>query len=387
MAKKVLTGASVQEKVERLSADDRGQRIEPGFGIRDPEIELDRMEKIAAVCRYFCQGHTVREIQDLMQGTFGRMRREEPYTLLSYAASRGWLEFRAPHHLEYAQTLRDRYSWLKDVDVVRTPMIEDVAQRAARMLLRIVKQKTAQKERQNSKEPGVIRIGFSGGVALSHLASAFADLLCRPSAGLPQTIVFHSIVAGLSPTDPSTDPNALFTYFNHRPLMQVDVEFLGLHAPAIVRTEDLDKFLQQHEIRLASRWAKELDIIVTSGSDWSDDDSLLARQMRKWDQPGFDELKSLGVEGDVMWRPLGRNGPIVDHTELRALTMKELGALRDFIDKKNGEVLLMMGPCAGCDRHKGRITKIILDLPESIISHLVVDSRSASHMVREIRGR
>lgn len=386
MAKKALTGASVQEKVEGAFADGRGDRIEPGFGVRDPEIELDRMEKIAAVCRYFCQGHTVREIQGLMEGRFGRMRREEPYTLLSYAASRGWLEFRSPHHLEYAQMLRERYAWLSDVDVVRTPMIEDVAQRAAHMLLRMVKQKATLKAKRKASEPDLVRIGFSGGVALSHLASAFADLLCRPGPGLPKTIVFHSVVAGLSPTDPSTDPNALFTYFNHKPLMQVDVEFLGLHAPAIVRTNDLDMFLEQHEIQLASRWAKELDIIVTSGSDWTDRDSLLAGQMRKWDQPGFDKLKELGVEGDVMWRPLGSNGPIEHHTELRALTMKELGELRHFIEKKNGSVLLMMGPCAGCDQHKGRITKIILDLPTSIITHLVVDSRSAAHMVRELRG-
>jgi DNA-binding transcriptional regulator LsrR (DeoR family) len=387
MAKKARTSATVQDKVERTVPGARGRKnhIQPDLQMHaDVEIELDRMERLAAVCELFCKGHTVREILGKMEERFGEagiMRREDPYTLISYAASRGWLEFRAPHHLEFAHFLRNQYSWLEDVDVVRTAVAEDVARRGAQMLLRIVKEEV----RRHPEKKDVVRVGFAGGVAVSHLASAFADLLCRPTKGLPKKIVFHSIVAGFSPTDPSTDPNAFFTYFMNKPLMQVEPEFLGLHAPAIVKSADLHKILRQRDIEIASTWAKKLDVVVTSGSDWGDPDSLLAREMRTSDVESYEKLQRLGVEGDVMWRPLSASCPIDAETVLRALTMKELTDLPAFI-RGGGSVLLMMGPCAGCARPKGRITKIILDLPESIVTHVVLDSRTAAQMMKELGG-
>ena len=101
MAKKARTSATVQDKVERAIPSGRGRkkRVQPDVEGVDPdiEIELDRMERLAAVCQFFCKGHTVREILTKMKERFGEagaMRREDPYTLISYAASRGWLEFR-----------------------------------------------------------------------------------------------------------------------------------------------------------------------------------------------------------------------------------------------------------------------------------------------------
>jgi len=75
MAKKAVTGAAVQERVEGASPDGRGRRkrVQPGAGIQvDPEIELDRMEKVAAVCRLFSQGYTVHELRETMAERFGR---------------------------------------------------------------------------------------------------------------------------------------------------------------------------------------------------------------------------------------------------------------------------------------------------------------------------
>jgi len=333
------------------------------------------------VCRLFCQGYTIHEIREQMAERFGEIRREEPYAILSYAASRGWLEFRPPVDYEYSQFLREHYPWLADVEVVHSPMSEDVAQRGAQMLLRIVQQKVA----RDPDKRETLRVGFAGGVAVAHLASAFADLLCRPTPGLPKKIVFHSIVAGLSPTDPLTDPNAFFTYYVNRPLLRVKVEFLGLHAPAITNSDDMQKILAQREVQFACKSAKELDVIVTSGSDWADKHSLLAAQMRDWDAPGFERLRELGVQGDIMWRPVSASGAIEDRTTLRALTLKDLEDLPGFIGR-GGSVLLTMGPCAGCRKPKGRITRILLDLPDRVFTHLVIDSLSADELVSAIRG-
>ena len=386
MAKTARTSATVQAKVENAGASGRGRkkRVQPDVELpRDLEFELDRMERLAAVCDLHCQGKTVKEIQAEMKRRFGiEMRREEPYTLISYAASRGWLHFRAPHHYEYSHLLRNRFGWLQDVDVVRTATTQDFASRAAEMLLRIVKDKVSAKKRDKKKDE--VHIGFAGGVAIAHLASAFAELLCRPTRGLPEKIVLHAICAGFSPADPSTDPNAFFTYFLNKPLMQVETGFVGLHAPAIVNSADIDMIKKQREVKTAIDGVKDLDIIVTSGSDWEDEHSLLAGHMAKEDPDSFKQLKKLGVEGDVMWRPLAASGGIDATTKLRALTLMELEELQGFIDKRKGSVLLMMGPCGGCSKPKGRITRVVLEVPKSIITHLVVDSRSAAEMVREL---
>lgn len=383
MAKKGLTGASVRERIEGRQG---AKPSEEEVVVRDPAIDLDRVERIAVVCRLFCQGFTISEIRKRVSQRFGPIRREEPYTMLHYAASHGWLTFRPPHRLEYAKMIRDHYSWLRDVEVTQSPMIEDVAQSAAEMLLRIVKETTKRKERLRSKERDVVRVGFSGGVAVAHLARAFSDVLCRPTPGLPKKIVFHSIVAGLSPTDPYTDPNAFFTHFRHRKPLQVEAEFLALHAPAIVLSAGYQSFFEQDDIKLAKDWANYLDVVVTSGADWKDDDSLLSKRMKERDEKGWNRLRKLGVEGDVMWRPLAAGGPVDDETGLRALTMKELRDLPDFIENKKGSVLLMMGPCAGCQQHKGRFTKIVLDLPDPILTHVCLDSRSAAHIVTALGG-
>ncbi|HEY7862588.1 MAG TPA: hypothetical protein VIE39_02950, partial [Thermoanaerobaculia bacterium] len=88
------------------------------------------------------------------------------------------------------------------------------------------------------------------------------------------------------------------------------------------------------------------------------------------------------------WQPLGAKGPIEADTTYCALAMKKLTELTPFI-KNGGSVLLMMAPCAGerCDSPKGRITKLILDLPDPLITHLVIDSRAAAQIVQELRPK
>ncbi len=336
--------------------------------------ELDKMERISAVCEFFCQGLTVKEVLEAMEakyGKAGKMTREEVYPLISYAASQGCFRYQAPYHLQYAQDLRERFTWLTRVDVVRTVVSRDVANHAAHVLLQLVKQHAHTKEND-----GAVHVGFAGGLSMRELAQAFAELLCRPSPDLPKTIVFHTMVAGFSPNDPSTDPNAFFTYFLDRTVIQITPEFVTFHAPAIVGRLDLDVYKRPREIDHAYKSAKKLDIIVTSGADWNDEHGLLFKAMQD-SKRSIQTLKQQRCVGDMMCRPIGPNGPIEIETDIRAMTLMELSELPDFITRGK-HVLLMLGSCANCGAPKGRLLSAILNLRWHHITHVVADSRTAS---------
>ena len=55
----------------------------------------------------------------------------------------------------------------------------------------------------------------------------------------------------------------------------------------------------------------------------------------------------------------------------------------EFIERGK-HVLLMLGPCGVCNRHKGRILKTILSQDLHLVSHVVVDSRTAGYLVKLI---
>ena len=141
-------------------------------------------------------------------------------------------------------------------------------------------------------------------------------------------------------------------------------------------------FTEIKEISDAYKAASELDIIVTSGADWSDEHSSLFRCMAR-SPSTLETLRGEGTMGDMLWRPLGERAPITTATEVRALTLVELNDLPDFI-QRGKNVLLMLGPCGRCDCHKGRIFRTILAQEQHLVTHVVVDSRTAGYLVNSI---
>ena len=331
---------------------------------------LDWMEVLTAVCKFFCKGHTATEITAMMRDRHKvEMPREEPYQLLSYAASQGWIRFVAP----YEHTLRGRIKRRcrrLELEVVHTAVFDDVGYHAAEMLVDLL-----QKHREGPYNKEEVHIGFAGGHALRKVAQALAGLLRRPTEGLPKTVVFHAMVAGFDVNEPSTDPNAFFTYFLNDPAMQVATRFVGLHAPAVVRTEQFQGLRELEGIKETYDRAKELDIIVTSASLWPDEHSMLRRYMSKSPE-SLSALEAAGCVGDMLWRPLGADGPIEIDTDIRAMTLLELSDLPKYI-KRGKDVLLVLGPCGGCNAPKGGVLSAVLNRQPRLITHLVVDSRAA----------
>jgi DNA-binding transcriptional regulator LsrR (DeoR family) len=103
---------------------------------------------------------------------------------------------------------------------------------------------------------------------------------------------------------------------------------------------------------------------------------MLRKYMAKSDK-SLKALQNAGCVGDMLWRPLGERGPIETESEIRAMTLVELSDLPKFI-AGGKHVLLVLGPCVVCNRPKTEMLRAVLTMPPRLITHLVVDSRSAA---------
>ena len=112
---------------------------------------------------------------------------------------------------------------------------------------------------------------------------------------------------------------------------------------------------------------------------------MLMAYMKK-SQESYCRLQDAGCVGDLMWRPLGPNGPLTGERgkDIRAMTLLELDSLSPFIADEGKHVLLLLGPCGMCGASKGKLLRNILGLKAHLVSHLVVDSRSAREMLQGI---
>lgn len=369
-----------KQEHERIDLDDQVGRAEQ-LDANGKPLTLDETERESAVMWLFSRGHTVPQILAVMReryGKAGEMTRETPYRILQRAAKRGRLRYTPPHHAVYSERIRNEFSWLKGVSVVHTTMAVDVAREAANMLLTMV-----QARHRADKTREAIHVGFAAGMSMRQISQAFAERLRYPADDLPRRIVFHAMVTGYDSGNPTTDPNAFFTFWIYPPVLEVEVGFVGLHAPAMVRSEDIPKLKESREIEEAYTAAAQLDIIVTSGSDWDDEHSSLRVVCMERSPATVQLIRDLGGEVDVMWRPLGKNGPITDATEIRALTLMELTDLPRFIER-GGSVLLMLGPCGMCKRSKVKVLHTTLTQQLRLVTHVVVDSRTAAHFLRMI---
>ncbi len=343
----------------------------------DERLVIDDVEVMSAICRWFCEGKTAQQMADLANEHLPLrtpMTREVPYKLLQKAGRMGWLHFRPPPHESHRERLRERYHWLQELKVVHSVALADVARETARELLRMARS-WAGKE---------LHIGIAGGHSMRELARALARELCEPKKNLPATIWFHALAGGFDPGDPTTNPNAFFNYFSQDDIVDVEIRFHGLSAPAIVPSDKSSAFEEVGDIRLAMDAVKDVDIFVTSGASWRDRDSALRKRMQD-SEGSFDVLEKEGCVGDMLWRPLSRSGPIKTATLLRAMTLVDLSDLPTLI--ANGKrVLLMVSPCGLCHAPKGDLLDCVLNLEEPLITDLVVDSRSAGQMLAREGG-
>ena len=87
-------------------------------------------------------------------------------------------------------------------------------------------------------------------------------------------------------------------------------------------------------------------------------------------------MKDANCIADIFWRPISKTGPIETATQVRAMTLLELGDLPKFIER-NKYVLLVLGPCGACGAPKGPILDAVMKMPQHLVTHMVIDTRTA----------
>jgi len=340
-----------------------------------PWNELDHEEKMALVCRLFCAGEKPSVIAERIQKDYAsnKFSRQSVHRMLRKAAEAGRFRFAPRASFILSDKLRQRYHWLAGVEVVHTNDFEDVAYQGAQTLIHLV-QDVGRGSRQK------VHVGFAGGHAMHRLAQIFAQLLDESDEDLPETLVLHALVAGFDVRDPTTDPNTFFTLFNNRTSVNTRYEYVGLRTPPVVQAGEYDTLRNSEGISESYERAGDLDIIVTSAADWTDEHSNFRQYMEK--SAGCAEmLVKGGCIGDMLWLPVGPHGPLNVQTKIRSMTLIELGELPSFMEKGK-HVLLVLGPCAMCRRTKSRVLSAILASEQRLISHLVVDTRSVKEALR-----
>ena len=96
--------------------------------------------------------------------------------------------------------------------------------------------------------------------------------------------------------------------------------------------------------------------------------------------------KKACIGGDLMWRPIGPQGPIALQTDARALSLVEFEEFPDFMAQNGTKILLVLGPCGKCHLPKTDILRALLGLEKPLISHLVVDTRTAAAALFPAKG-
>ena len=371
---------STARRINTASEDTRtfggGEREVP-LSVLEGVERFDDEEEIGLVCNYFCRGMTVADIRRNMKKDHGIvMTRERPYKILSRAATRGLLKYEAPLDEVLHKKLMERYGALLGARVVHSVAFDHVAYIGAREIIQLLRW-----YKQGPRKKDKVHIGLAGGPSMRILARHLSDQLCRPQDGLPETLCLHALVSGFNPHDPTTDPNAFFTYFVRRSGLPLQVEFMGLHAPALVESGNYAGMIGMAGIKEAYEARHDIDIFITSGAQWEDEHSLFHQCMER-SEGSVEALEAAGCIGDILWRPLGPTQPIEVDTKIRAMTLIELSELPGVI-AGGSHVMLVLGACGGCDRSKGKLLRAVLDQENPLLTHLVADSRTVKQALDE----
>jgi DNA-binding transcriptional regulator LsrR (DeoR family) len=334
-------------------------------------------------------------IVDLVREEHGiDLTREAPYKLIQAAAKQKLLRFVPARAGQLSERLEKRYPHLRRVEVVPTVGTDDVAARAADVLVKLLRDLAREPARKQEAH-----VGWCGGQSMRKVAEQLSEALARAPGRFPRKVVFHALVAGFDVHVPVTDPNAFFAYFA-RTELPFEVGYVALHAPAIIKPGQMEGLLELPGIQEARPEVDKLDVVVTSAAVLTDPHSMLrryyvnasaalpslARHGQEEARRAREMLEADHCVGDMLWLPLSEAGPIdVDKYPYRSMTILELGRLASFV-RRGVRVVLALGPCTQCGELKTGILRTILNLPEPLVSDLVTDSRTARQLLQAEAG-
>jgi Putative sugar-binding domain len=337
------------------------------------------------ICTMLQRGMDTADIREVLKRKHKIwIRPNAVYPHFKKEARRGRFSYSPPIHEKLRTAVMECYPGLLGVEVVNTADTDAVAKRGAGMLGRLIKQVWGQKL-ENSGD-GNVHLGLSGGRTLRFLSRHFSEYLVQTYGDLdgnlpenfPPELYLHALVAGFDVYDPTLEPNAMFTHLHLANRVPIKMKFVGLHAPPAVTPQTYDLMMKTPSIKTSIREAEKIDIVVTGMGVWEDSNCILHRCMSP-SPKAMDQLKKAGVRGDLMCQPICQRGPILEPTAIQTLTALKLPDLGRLI-RRNGKVLLAVGPCQS-GKTKADVLRLILNFTTRLVSHLVLDSKTAEELV------
>ena len=299
------------------------------------------------------------------------------YDLISDAVKKGWIQVAVPQDSPASAAICKAFG-LRRVDMTFTTFIDEVATRAAFVLLDLIK------ELKHERHKRLVRIGFSGGHTMRKIFQKLSELLKMPSDALPEKLSFHALVAGFDVYAPGSDPTSFFTYLADDPA--VKTQFYLLHAPPIIPPDQRPATLGLPAVKTAYEAAKDLDILVTSAAVFAHEHSQLKKYYAEHSPATLRRLERDDCIGDMLWQPLNHSGPInTSGYPYCALSLVELPEFPDRIEDDSQSILLVVGRCASqgvkCDASKVQVLDAILHFPRKYLTHLVIDHQTAQELL------
>lgn len=349
---------------------------------------LTAREKFAAVLAQLREGaKTIDQAIDNLKKQFPgiELKREDVYPLLRTGLAEGYIYLEPERDHETERVLRNDFG-LTGVAVVPSVYFPDVAMRAARHILELLDEYIKLgKER--------VGIGFASGFSISHVARALAKLLRRTGIQLPAELRFHALSVGFNPEFLREDPNFFLSAFDSDSLYEklaqrepkTIISFMGLYAPSIIPTEQLGIIQAMEGIKESIAAASDIDIVVTSASDFDDSGSTLA-EFYKARPKEAKRLEKAGVKGHLLYLPIGDDGPIsADKHEFILPTILTLQQLHEMIvnheskRKYPARVVLVAGLTK--EMRPKQVIYTILKQKQKVITDLITDQRSAKDVL------
>jgi DNA-binding transcriptional regulator LsrR (DeoR family) len=386
-ASRNLTEKSTTTGTDRRRSPSRAR----SRGIRPTgSVPLTAREKFSAVLAQFREGVTtidkaVEKIRYQFPGI--ELTREEVYPLLRTGLAEGYITLASDRDQEMERRLINDFR-LRGAAIVPSVYFPDVAMRAARQILQIIGEFMKLGKQK-------IGIGFASGFSISHVARELAKLLRTTGLQLPNELQFHALSVGFNPAFLREDPNFFLAAFE--PLADLlrqrgletarnrghmeRVRFIGLYAPSIIPTRQLSDIRGMEGIKEAIEVASEIDIVVTSASDFDDKTSTLAAFYESRPKEAA-LLANAGCKGHLLYLPLADTGPIPADKhqfilptiwsleELHAITTSS-GSNRDH----PARVVLVAGLTK--EIKPKRIISTILRQDKALITDLITDQQNA----------
>lgn len=249
-----------------------------------------------------------------------------------------------------------------------SPVVDQIAHAAAEEVLELIR-------RLGSKR-GRVRIGLGAGHTAQSVVRRLGKLI-RHDRDCPP-LALHALTPGFS-LDPLQSPVTYFRFFEKS---VVDVEYVGLSTLPFVDVADLKKLYKEPEFAAAAELAREIDIVVTSLAQASDEDGMLKRYLQKHYPDTYEKLKEKDWKGDVQFCPYN-DEPLELDEGVRAVSLLNLHDLCAITAAPNKFVVLVAGPCNACGELKTEAIEPLLTQPSlNVWTHMVTDIESAEELTR-----